>query len=136
MNINEVTLIGRITHSPISKEFGENNRFTKFTLATNHFARGKKNEKKTEFHTIVSFGKLAELCRDLLSKGQLIYIQGRLKTSKWEDSNKVLHTTTDVIANKMLLLERKQALVNEGSEDPSETEAVVEMTPEMMAVAS
>ena len=135
MNINEVTLIGRITHHPVSKEFGEGKRFTKFTLATNHFVKGKK-EKATEFHTIVSFGKLAELCRDLLTKGQLIYIQGRLKTSKWEDSNKVLHTSTDIVAQKMLLLERKQALVNEESSDSSETEAVVEMTPEMMAIAS
>ncbi len=136
MNINEVTLIGRITHQPVSKEFGEGKRFTKFTLATNHFVKGKKNEKNTDFHTVISFGKLAELCRDLLNKGQLIYIQGRLKTSKWEDSNKVLHTSTDIVASKMLLLERKQALVNEESDDSSETEAVVEMTPEMMAVVS
>lgn len=134
MNINEVTLIGRITHKPVSKQFGDGKTFTKFTLATNQFIRSSK-KKQAEFHTIVSFGKLAELCRDLLSKGQLVYIQGRLKTSKWEDSNKVLRTSTDIIASKMLLLERKQALVNEESTDSSETEAIVEMTPEMVAIA-
>lgn len=135
MNLNQVTLIGRVSQQPISKEFGEGKRFTKFSLATNEFIGGKGKSKMTEFHTVVTFGKLADLCRELLSKGKLVYIQGRLKTSRWEDSNKVLHTSTDIIANKMLLLEKKQAFVSDESADSNATEAVLELTPEMQAVA-
>jgi single-strand DNA-binding protein len=134
MNINQVTLIGRIVQTPVSKEFAEDKRFTKFTVATNEFLK-KSDAKKAEFHNVVAFGKLAELCKDLLNKGKLVYIQGKLRTSRWEDSNKVLHTTTDIIAQKMLLLEKKQALANADSSESGEAEAIIELTPEMIEVA-
>ena len=134
MNINQVTLIGRIVQTPVSKEFGEGKRFTKFTVATNEFLKNS-DAKVAEFHNVVAFGKLAELCKDLLNKGKLVYIQGKLRTSRWEDSNKILHTTTDIIANKMLLLEKKQALANVESQETNEAEAVIELTPEMSEVS-
>lgn len=132
MNLNQVTLIGRITHTPVSKEYSEGKRFTKFTVATNDYKKGK--SKSTEFHTVVTFGKLAELCKDLLKKGRLVYIQGKLKTSRWEDSDKVLHTSTDIVSNKMLLLDKSQALANAESDDSNEVEAVIDIAPELVAM--
>lgn len=136
MNINQVTLIGHITQDPVSKEFGEKNLLTKFTIATNSRPRGKNKEAATEYHSITTFGKLAEICRDYVKKGRLVYVQGRLKTSRWEDKKNVLHTKTDIIANEMLLLDKQQALVRAetSQEDLDATEAMVELTPEMVQV--
>lgn len=133
MNINQVTLIGRIVQTPVSKEFGQGKRFTKFTVATNEFYK-KSSKKNSEFHTVVAFGKLAELCNELLNKGKLVYIQGKLRTSRWEDSSKVLHTTTDIIANKMLLLEKKQALANADSSESIDAEAVMDLPENLQSI--
>jgi len=136
MNLNHVTLIGRVTQEPVSKEFGEKKRFTKFNLATNRRVKGKDKE-EAEYHTIVAFGKLAEICQDYLKKGRLVFVQGRLHTSRWEDQKNVLHTKTDIIAQEMLLLDRQQALVSASSQDEQDaTEAVIELAPEFQAVQS
>lgn len=122
MNLNAVTLIGRVTQDPISKQFGKDQAFTRFNLATNGFGKGKQKD-QTEFHTVVTFGKLADICKEYLRKGRLVYVQGRLKTSRWEDDQKVLHTKTDVIANEMLLLDKHQASTSAGSDDKVAVEA-------------
>lgn len=134
MNVNQVNIIGHITQDPVSKEFGEKNLLTKFTIATNFRPRGKNKDGSSEYHSIVAFGKLAEICRDYIKKGRLVYVQGRLKTSRWEDKNNVLHTKTDIIAGEMLLLDKQQALVRAeiSQEDLDATEAIVELTPEMV----
>lgn len=108
MNVNTVTLIGHVTTDPSTKEFGEGGRLTKFNLATN--SRNKDKEKRTtEFHNVVAFGPLAKICADYIAKGRLVYIKGRLRTSKWEDENQNLRTRTEVIADDMLLLDKKPA---------------------------
>lgn len=112
MNLNSVTLIGHVTQEPIVKKLNEKSTLTKFTLATNGRRPSKEGMPNAEFHPVVTFGRLAEICKDYIHKGRLIYVQGRLKTNRWEDDKKVLHSRTEIIASDMLLLDKQQALVS------------------------
>ncbi len=122
MNVNSVTLIGHLTQDPVSKAYGDNQALTKFNLATNGRTRGKQHD-AAEFHTVITFGKLAEICKEYLRKGRLVYVNGRLKTSRWKDDKEVLHTKTEIIANEMLLLDKKHALASAASEEAVAAEA-------------
>lgn len=130
MNLNTVTVIGHVTQEPVYKHINnDKSLLTKFTVATNGRRANKDGTPNTEFHPIVTFGRLAEVCKDYVRKGRLVYVQGRLKTSRWEDDKKVLHSRTEIIAANMLLLDKQQALVSAASaegEDDVATEAVVE----------
>lgn len=128
MNLNTVTLIGHVTQQPLSRQVSEKVNLTKFTLATNGRRTGKDGQSTAEFHPVVAFGKLAEICRDYIHKGRLVYVQGRLKTSRWEDEKKVMHARTEIIASQMLLLDKQQALVSAGTDESGNdaSEAIVE----------
>lgn len=129
MNLNSVTLIGHVTQDPVSRQLENKRVMTKYTIATN-FRVGKDKEKKdgVEFHPVVTFGRLAEVCKEYLHKGRLVYVQGRMHTSKWEDDKKVLHASTEIVANQMLLLDKHQALVSAVSdEDADASEATVDL---------
>lgn len=127
MNLNSVTLIGHITQDPLSRQMENKRLMTKFTIATN-YKSGKEKKEGVEFHPVVAFGRLAEICKEYLHKGRLVYVQGRLHTNKWEDDKKVLHANTEIIANQMLLLDKHQALVSAVSEeDIDASEATVSL---------
>lgn len=128
MNLNTVTLIGHVTQQPLSRQVSEKMNLTKFTVATNGRRTGKDGQPTAEFHPVVAFGKLAEICRDYIHKGRLVYVQGRLKTSRWEDEKKVMHARTEIIASQMLLLDKQQALVSAGTDESGNdaSEAIVE----------
>ena len=124
MNVNTVTIIGNLTQDPLHRTYGDNEPLTTFTVATNRRRNGK--EEKPEFHFVVTFGRLAEICREYLVKGRLVYVQGRLHTSQWEDKDKKMHSRTEIIAKEMLLLDKKQALVRAASEEDADaSEALV-----------
>lgn len=127
MNLNSVTLIGHVTQDPVSRQLENKRMLTKFTIATN-FKSGKDKKDSVEYHPVVTFGRLAEVCKEYLHKGRLVYIQGRIHTSKWEDDKNVMHAATEVIANQMLLLDKQQALVSAVSdEDADASEATVNL---------
>ena len=69
MNLNSVTIIGHVTQDPACKTFGEKKLLTKFTVATNGRSRSKEKKDAVEFHSIVAFGKLAEICKEYIHKG-------------------------------------------------------------------
>lgn len=117
MNLNSVTLIGHVTQEPVSKQLSEKSILTKFTLATNGRKPTRDGVPNAEFHPVVAFGRLAEICKEYIHKGRLVYVQGRLKTSRWEDDKKVLHARTEIIASNMLLLDKQQALVSAASDE-------------------
>ena len=104
---NQVTLIGRVVQTPIHKEFGEGKHFAKFSIAT-HEETEDPAKREAEFHSIVAFGELANLCKAHLRKGKFIQIEGKLRTSRWEDTNGVMHAITDIIATSILILNVKQ----------------------------
>lgn len=133
MNVNSVTLIGHVTQDPATRSFGENKMLTKFTLATNARGRGKDKKDVVEFHPVVTFGKLAEICKEYIHKGRLVYVQGKLRTNRWQDEKNVLHARTEIYANEMLLLDKQQALVSAVSDDldADASEATVELSSAM-----
>lgn len=123
MNVNNVTIIGHLTKDPISKDYENGKPLTTFTVATNR--RGKDKQSQPEFHNVVTFGRLAEICRDYLKRGRLVYVQGRLHTGHLEDDKKNKRSKTEVIAKEMLLLDKKSALVRAASEDVDASEALI-----------
>jgi len=107
--VNKVMLIGRLGGDPEVKYTPDGLMITNFTLATDEQRKDKNGERiqKTEWHRIVTFGKLAEICGNYLSKGRLVFIEGRIQTRAWEDKEGIKRYTTEIIAGNMQMLEAK-----------------------------
>lgn len=105
MNLNKVILIGRLTRDPETKALPSGQSVTSFSLATDRFYNDKSGQKKqqTEFHNIVSFGRLAEIASQYLAKGSLTLIEGRLQTRSWQDSAGNKKSRTEIIAERLQL---------------------------------
>jgi single-strand DNA-binding protein len=89
-NVNKVIILGRLGKDPET-----NNGVTKFSVATSEKWTDKSGEKKekTEWHNIATFGKLAEICSKYLSKGRIVYVEGKLSTSKYEKNGQTMYST-------------------------------------------
>lgn len=107
--VNKVILIGRLGADPKIRYTPDGTMVTNFRLATDEQWKNKAGEKtqKTEWHRIVTFRKLAEICGNYLTKGKLVYIEGRIQTRSWEDKEGVKRYTTEIIASNMQMLESK-----------------------------
>ena len=107
-SLNKVQLIGRLGKAPDARSMPNGTSVTSFSIATDESYKNKSGEKveRTEWHRIETLGPLAEICAKYLSKGKLVYIEGKLHTRKWDDKDGVSHTVTEVIANAMQMLER------------------------------
>ncbi len=107
--INKAILIGRLGKDPQIRYTPDGTMVTNFSLATDEQWRDKSGEKvqKTEWHRIVTFGKLAEICGNYLVKGKLVFIEGRIQTRAWEDKEGVKRYTTEIVANDMKMLDPK-----------------------------
>jgi len=105
MSVNKAILVGRLGKDPEIRVTGSGLTVAAFPLATGHTAKkGGQRVQETEWHRIVAYERLAELCRDYLSRGRLIYAEGRLKTSTWEDKAGSRHSKTEIIAEKIQFL--------------------------------
>lgn len=103
--VNRVTLLGRLGQDPDVKYTSGGTAVAKLTLATTESV--KKNdqwEDQTEWHRVVVWGKQAEFCSQYVTKGKLLYVEGALKTTKWEDNNGVTRYTTEVVARDVQLI--------------------------------
>ncbi len=107
--INKVILIGRLGADPEVRYTQDGTMVTNFRLATDESRKDKSGERvtKTEWHRIVTFGKLAEICGNYLAKGRLVYIEGRIQTRAWDDNEGTKRYTTEIVAQNMQMLERK-----------------------------
>ena len=107
-SLNRVMLIGNLGRDPEVRYTGSGAAVANFTLATNEVWTNKKGEReeKTEWHRIVAFGKLGEICEQYLGKGKQIYIEGKLQTRSWEDKEGTKRSTTEIVANNMMMLGR------------------------------
>lgn len=108
--VNKVILIGRLGADPEVRYTQDGTMVTNFNLATDEQWKDKNGEKvqKTEWHRIVTFRKLAEICGNYLAKGRLVYIDGRLQTRAWDDKDGNKRYTTEIVASNMQMLERKE----------------------------
>ncbi len=107
--VNKAILVGRLGKDPEVRYTPDGTMVTNFNLATDEQWKDKNGEKvqKTEWHRIVTFGKLAEICGNYLVKGKLVFIEGRIQTRSWEDKDGVKRFTTEIVANDMKMLDSK-----------------------------
>ena len=110
MNLNKVYLIGRLVSDPEYLTTTTGHDVTTLRLATNRVWTNPGGEKKeaTEFHTVVSWGRLAQIANQYLQKGGLVMIEGRLQTRSWEDREGVKKYKTEIIAENLQLGPRFQ----------------------------
>ena len=104
--VNKVILIGNLGADPEVRYLTNGTTVANFRIATSENRLNKTGEKTTitEWHRIVAFGKLAEICRDYLSKGKQVYIEGKIRTRSWEDKEGNKRFTTEILANQMQML--------------------------------
>ena len=99
--MNRVLLTGRLTRDPEMRSLANSKVVTQFSLATNEYRGG---QEKAEFHTVVTWDRLAEICAQYLGKGQLVAVEGRLQTRQWEDDRKLRHWKTEIVAASVEML--------------------------------
>ncbi len=103
MNVNKAIICGNLTRDPEERTLPSGQPISSFGVATNRVwtnAEGQKQE-QAEFHNIVAFGKLAEICNQYLTKGRLVYIEGRLQTRTWESQDGAKRNRTEIVAETM-----------------------------------
>jgi len=107
-SLNRVTLIGNLTRDPEFKTTPNGKSVVSFAVATNYswMDANRQKQEKAEFHNIVAWGKLAEICNQYLKKGKKIYIDGRLQTRDWQGQDGVKRYRTEIIAENMIMLDR------------------------------
>jgi single-strand DNA-binding protein len=101
--MNKVLLVGRLTRDPELRTLPSGKHVANFTIATNEY-RGTGAEERTEYHAIVAWDRLAEICGQFLGKGQLVDIEGRLQTRQWDDDAGKRHWKTEVVTNSLEML--------------------------------
>ena len=117
--INKAILVGRLGADPEVKYTPDGTMVTNFTIATDLEWKDKNGEKvrKTEWHKIVTFRKLAEICGNYLAKGKMVYIEGRIQTRSWEDKDGIKRYTTEIVASDMKMLDAKGQGKGSGTAD-------------------
>lgn len=138
-SLNRATILGNLTRDPEVKQLTSGQSVCTFGVATNRNwtdANGVKQD-KAEFHNIVTWGKLAEICGQYLTKGKKVYVEGRLQTRDWEGQDGVKRYRTEIVAENFIMLDRaggagsfspSTQVIDEPSVDPS-TEIKVEEIP-------
>ena len=105
--INKVILVGNLGADPETRYTASGGAVTRIRLATSESWRDKQsgeNQERTEWHRVVFFSRLAEIAGEYLRKGSQVYIEGSLRTNKWQDQSGQDRYTTEVIANEMQML--------------------------------
>ena len=131
-SLNKVQLIGNLTRDPELRYTPTGAAVCTIGLATNRQWTTEAGEKKeeTEFHRVVAWNKLAELCSQLLAKGRKIYVEGRLRTNSWQAQDGSQRSTTEVVIEDMIILDSKRPV---GEEGHAMTEAPVSANEESVA---
>ncbi len=106
-SLNKVMLIGNLTRDPNLRFTPKGTAVCSFGIATNRSwsaPNGGDKQERTEFHNIVAWAKLAEICGELLHKGDKVYVEGRLQTREWKTDDDQSRRTTEVVIDNMILL--------------------------------
>jgi len=129
-SLNKVQLIGNLTRDPELRYTPTGAAVCTIGLATNRSWVMESGEKKeeTEFHRVVAWNKLAELCSQLLTKGRKIYVEGRLRTNQWQGADGTKRYTTEVVIEDMIILDSHRPGVSaegEGEQGGGESRTTV-----------
>lgn len=117
MNYNRATIVGRLTRDPETRSLPSGQTVANFGLATNRVWTNQQSGEKQEavdFHNVVAFGRLGEICGQYLNKGSLVLIEGRLQTRSWEGQDGVKHYRTEIVAQNMQMGPRSQGAAGTG----------------------
>jgi single-strand DNA-binding protein len=119
-SLNKATLIGNLTRDPELRFTPQGAAVCTFGVATNRQWTTESGEKKedVEFHRIVAWNKLAELCAQLLAKGRKVYVEGRLQTRSWNAQDGAQRTTTEIVISSMIILDSKRGSSGESFDYP------------------
>ncbi|CAN2048013.1 Single-stranded DNA-binding protein [Candidatus Magnetomoraceae bacterium gMMP-1] len=120
--INKAILVGHLGQAPEIRYTPNGVPVTNFSIATNEYWVDKEGQKqkRTEWHRIVTFQRLAEICGEYLSKGSLVYVEGKIQTRDWTDKEGVKRYTTEIVAFAVKFLDSKGSGTNKQhyQEDP------------------
>jgi len=137
MNLNKAMIIGNLTRDPELRNTPSGQSVVSFSVATNLIwtDQSGQQQKKTEFHNIVAWRKLADICAKYLKKGAKVYIEGRLQTTDWTGQDSVKRYRTEIVADNMIMLDgRGGSPLGGGNYDNEKTnnseEAVIEVPEE------
>lgn len=122
--LNKVMLIGRLGRDPEMRYTPSGRPVTTFSMATSRTWNTSEGERRTEteWFNVVAWGSLAEICKQFLIKGQQVYVEGRLQTRHWEDTEGNKHSVTEIVANEMIMLGERREMNNTGTEYSVEEE--------------
>lgn len=127
-SLNKIMIIGNLGSEPEMRFTPNGKPVTSFRVATNRIYTTPEGERKqeTEWFTVVAWNRLAEQCNQNLTKGRLIYAEGRLRTHFWESQDGQRRSRTEIVANRVVFLDRKGVapLPEEGAEGAEGTEAI------------
>lgn len=118
MNLNRAMIIGNLTRDPEVKTIPSGQTVANFSIATNFVWKDSQTgeqKEQVEFHNIVAWRRLGEICGQYLKKGSKIYLEGRLQTRSWDDQNGVKHYRTEINAENMIMLDRVGSNANTNS---------------------
>jgi single-strand DNA-binding protein len=119
-SLNKVMLIGNLTRDPNLRYTPNNTAVCSFGIATNRTwvgADGGEKQERVDFHNIVAWSKLADICGQLLHKGDKVYVEGRLQTRDWKGDDGVERKSTEIVIDNMLLLRSPSGQSNYQSDD-------------------
>ena len=108
--VNKVILIGNLGRDPETRYTASGSAVTNITLATSETWRDKQTgeqQERTEWHRVVFFGKLGEIAGEYLRKGSKVYVEGSLRTRKWQGQDGQDRYTTEIVANEMQMLDSR-----------------------------
>lgn len=108
--VNKVILVGRLGQDPEARAFPNGDAQSRFSIATSDSWKDQQGQmqERTEWHNIVATRRLAEICNQYLTKGSQVYIEGALRTRKWQDKSGNDRYTTEVVAREMQMLDSRQ----------------------------
>ena len=130
-SVNKVILVGRLGRDPELKYTASGTPFCRFSMATDESWNDKgsgERQERTEWHNIVTWDRLAEICNQYLTKGRLVYIEGSLQTHEWDDKEGNKRKTTEILARDMVLLSSPDGAGGGQRRAPSEVPATVGVT--------
>lgn len=134
MNVNKSIIVGNLTRDPETRSLPSGQNVASFSVATNRLWTDKntgEKKKQAEFHNVVTFGRLAEIAQQYLTKGSLVYIEGRLQTRTWQDQSGNKRNRTEIVAERIQMGPRRITERAEAEEaPPEETEAETPSSPE------
>lgn len=135
MNLNKAMLIGNLTRDPEMRNTPSGQNVASFAVATNLVwtDQSGQQQKKTEFHNIIAWRKLADICAKYLHKGSKVYIEGRLQTTDWTGQDGVKRYRTEIVAENMIMLDGKGTSGNSplsSGQSNNNSEAVIEIPEE------